>query len=119
MVREADYRDKILKSVPPELAIEKRWIFWKIKTNKKGKKEKFAGFPIGETKTEFTGWNEPDKWMTLDAALDALETRPKIDGVSFVLGSGFCGIDLDNAIDADKNPREWAQQILDFCQSYS
>ena len=48
--------------------------------------------------------NDPDTWVLFDAAFTAhADTTNNLDGVGFMLGDGWAGIDIDNCLDADQH----------------
>jgi hypothetical protein len=88
-----------LDGVPTELRELVRWVVWRLvwKANKKdgGKWDKPPFQPSGKpAKT-----NDPRTWTTFDKAAAAYQTG-RFDGIGFVLGDGFAGIDLDDVRDA-------------------
>jgi putative DNA primase/helicase len=74
--------------IPQELRSQRRWLTWAHRDGRKPPVNA-AGFPDPE-------WNDPETWLTYDAAVQRFESAEGIDGVGFVLGDGFSCIDMDH-----------------------
>lgn len=73
--------------LPEELKKEKRFVLWKI--NERGK------VPINANTNALAKSNDQNTWVTFDEAVNSKYT-PYVDGIGFMLGDGYVGIDLDN-----------------------
>src|SRR5687768_10520186 len=54
--------------------------------------------------------NDPTTWPTYEDAIDAYSSD--YDGIGFMLGDGFAGIDLDHCVAADGTIAEWALRLV-------
>jgi hypothetical protein len=81
-------------SIPDDLKQERRWLGWKWvwKTNA------WAKVPVDARSGMSKGWTSPDAWCSFEEAIAALN-RHSVDGVGFMLGDGFSGIDPDDCRD--------------------
>ena len=108
-----------LPAVPAlmELMLLPRWVCWRHKTMPNGKRTKV---PF-QARTAFpASTNKPETWSTYAAAAEAARRRGD-PGVGFVLNGegGYVGIDLDDCIGPDGDVLPWAQEILDFGETYA
>jgi hypothetical protein len=97
------------ENVPEPLRAERRWICWK--TDRDGKKQ-----PHGLAGTPLRGWREPANWATFDDA-EGARSEHSLDGLGFVLGDGWGGVDIDDCRDpatGDVDPK--AQAVVAFCE---
>lgn len=81
-------------NIPETLKNEKRWVLFK-KVIKDGKMTKI---PINALTGYGAKSNDNTTWTTFDTALNKCELLG-CDGLGFMLGDGYFGIDLDNHID--------------------
>lgn len=80
--------DFTYNKLPEELKKEPRFVFWKLVENK-GK------VPINAKTNQLAKSNDPTTWSTFEECVSS----PYInycDGIGFMLGDGWVGIDLDN-----------------------
>ena len=107
-----------IEQVPPELASLKRWVGWNYVLSPDGTKWTkrpfctHTGVAIGANK------NWQHKWVDF-ATARAGAARLQLDGVGFVLGDGFLGVDFDRCRDSTTGafravPKRW----IDDCDSY-
>lgn len=96
----------LIPSVPEMLYKNNRWIHW-IYGEKDGKQTKIPVSPQGK----WISTQESGYWLEYEAAKQ-ISSQNKLF-VGWVLGNGIGGIDLDYALDADGNVREWAKPIID------
>jgi putative DNA primase/helicase len=89
-----------LDAVPAALRDEPRWVLWRLvwKSNRKG--EGKWDKPPFQPSARPAKSNDPATWTTFDAAAAAYR-HGRFDGVGFVLGDGFAGVDLDDVRDPD------------------
>lgn len=104
---------------PPELAGLRQWVAYELRpsANRPGKTDKIPMNPyIGRPAQT----NNPKTWGTWADAQHAV-TRYKLAGVGFVFTDAdpYCGIDLDDAVDADGNLHAWADEIVHTINSYA
>lgn len=114
-----------LKAIPEELKQFPRWVFWKW-IRKKGE---WTKVPFDPSTGKKARPNDPSTWATWDIVTKVI-ARPltwipcgrDFDGVGFFFhkDDGFCGTDLDDAIDpATGKLKPWAQKIVDTLDSYT
>lgn len=80
--------------VPQEMKELKRWVLWK-KVTRDGKNTKF---PIDAHNGKGAKSNDDTTWSTFQDACDGLEEYD-CDGLGFMLGGGYFGVDIDHALD--------------------
>ena len=91
-----------LDSIPAELRESRRWLVWRYVPSKGlNPKKKPLGAKVNNSAT----------WLTFEGAVAAM-TSKKADGIGFVLGDGFVGIDLDECIAANGTLHEMARELL-------
>lgn len=82
------------ESIPAELRALPRWVMWKYEVRKDGKKTK----PPYKIDGYRASHSDPTTWATFEEVQAAFATG-KFDGVGFVLGDGFAGVDFDDVRD--------------------
>lgn len=82
-----------LPAVPAELREEDRWLVWRYE-RRDGKRTKVPYASTGGSASS----TDPGTWSSFDAAVAARETA-RADGIGFVLGDGWMGVDLDGVLD--------------------
>ena len=80
--------------VPQEMKELKRWVLWK-KVTRDGKNTKL---PIDAHNGKGAKSNDDATWSTFQDACDDLEEYD-CDGLGFMLGGGYFGVDIDHALD--------------------
>ena len=95
------------ENIPNELKSLKRWVLWKLKSDK-GK------IPINAKNGYGAKSNDADTWTTFDEALKRVDYF-SCEGLGFMLGNGYFGIDIDHAID-NKN---LIDEFVDSLNSYT
>ena len=80
--------------VPQEMKELKRWVLWK-KVTRDGKNTKL---PIDAHNGKGAKSNDDTTWSTFQDACDGLEEYD-CDGLGFMLGGGYFGVDIDHALD--------------------
>ncbi len=101
-----------MSSVPETLKNEKRWILWRHLDGRKP--------PVTPDGTPDKTWNSPEQWATFQDALAAFRDSEKVDGVGFVLGGGWGGIDLDHCRSIETgivDPR--AEAVVRMTEAYA
>lgn len=99
------------KKIPDEMKQLKRWVLWKIKTNEKGKPTKV---PINAKSGYGAKSNDSSTWTTFDEALKNAEILG-CEGLGFMLGNGYFGVDIDHAIDN----KDLINEFVDTLKSYT
>lgn len=97
-----------LKSVP-------RWVLWTY-VDRGGKRTKA---PINPATGNFASSTDPATWSTFPEAVAAWEMNPSADGLGFVLGDGWAGVDIDDCIDEKGYLHPEARKIVDTLDSYT
>jgi putative DNA primase/helicase len=102
--------------IPDDLTALPRWVIWKLE-ERDGKLTKIpyraADHHLPASSTD------PTTWGSFSAALATMEDG-KSDGVGFVLGDGFTGVDLDDCRDPQTGViADWAQTITTTLNSYT
>ena len=94
--------------IPLELASRQQWV---------GHKNKH---PIDPATGQRASTTKPSTWGSFRQAIAAVE-RFGLDGVGFVFTSDdpYCGVDLDDAIDADGTMKLWARSIIERLDGYT
>ena len=95
--------------IPQEMLEARRWVLWRYE-DRGGEMTKVPYRPDGRNASSVA----PQTWSSIEE-VEAVE--PDYDGVGFVLGGGFAGIDLDGCRDP-KTGRlaDWAKEILAKCR---
>ena len=64
--------------------------------------------------------DDPKTWATLRAALERLRREPSLtDGIGFMLGDGWVGVDVDDCIGEDGKVSEMAVAIVGRFSTYT
>jgi len=106
-------------AVPEELKRQRRWVCWAYE-ERKGKRTKVP-FIAGPASRRDGGprrasTRDPRTWR---AFADAVANSDRFEGIGFVLGDGFAGIDLDRCLASDRLLKPWAEPILEVVRSYA
>ena len=104
-----------LNTIPGELKEQKRWVNWR-KVQRGGKLTKV---PINPSNGEQARSNGPVTWGTDSQAVKRFK-KGDVDGIGFVLGDGYVGIDLDdcrNPATGEIESRAW--EIIRDIDSYA
>jgi len=103
-------------NVPNCLRNLAHWVCWKY-IERSGKSTKC---PVNAVH----GWNasstDPNSWCTFDEAFASYQKSDTLAGVGFVFSADdpFCGIDLDDCIDAEGNLL-WGRDIIEMFDTYT
>jgi len=96
------------ENIPEELKAVNRWVVWKYEVVEGSSKPKKAPYnALGKRANIANSAN----WMNFETALAVYKTG--YDGIGFVLGDGFAGIDVDDCI-RDGKLLQWAKGVLRF-----
>ena len=108
---------QVRRSVPVCLWQKDQWVCWKY-VERGGKATKV---PISPASGGYADSTDPGTWASLDDALAACKRFSALEGVGFVFTAEdeFCGIDLDDCIDADGQMKAWGRRIIDEMNSYA
>jgi len=111
--------------IPDDLTALQRWVLWIFvwKENKKGggKWDKVPHRVCGKKASS----TDPTQWNTFKAVYAAYQRRgagdTRFDGIGFVLGDGFVGIDLDDVRNPDTGEilTPWAVDLIESASTYA
>lgn len=107
----------MFENVPSELKNEALWCCWKLTQNGK--------VPIDAPKRTFAKSNDKSTfypWATILKYAGSYlrkENDRWIGGIGLGIFNGFSAIDIDHCIDDNGTISELAQEIIDYCQSYT
>ena len=114
--------EDIYKSIPEELKLNAVWCCWKYVKNDNGDNIKMPFNPL-------TGYrarsNDKSTFVTYPTILRyansyiAFEGKKQIGGIGLGIFNGYSAIDIDHCVDENGNISDMAQEIIDFCQSYT
>lgn len=95
------YKDLQTKyqKIPVELKAQKRWCLYILKKKNDGN---FTKIPICSMTGQNAKSNDSNTWSNFDIACMGAE-KYNADGLGFMFGDGYFGIDLDNHIQKDGN----------------
>jgi len=102
-----------ISNIPESLRSQDRWALWKYE-ERDGRQTKvpYQTSDIGASSTD------PTTWTTFPACFAALTTSNVYDGLGFMLGNGFAGIDLDHVLTSEGLHPE-AGKIVRALDSYT
>ena len=106
-----------LEQIPLALRSTPQWVAWRYIT-RDGKQTKAPVSPHDGSLADSTSGKT---WGTFDDAVEACRDDISLAGVGFVFTADdpYCGVDLDNSIDADGNIKPWAVDLLAKLDSYA
>ena len=92
---------------PAELKERRQWVCWRAET-RNGKPTKIP-YQVNRRKAQT---NEADTWTDYQTVCDHLDN---FSGIGFVFSGDdpYCGIDLDDCLDAQGELKDWAKPIVD------
>jgi len=107
----------IIQNTPQELRARPQWVLWRTE-DRNGKPTKV---PFDAKSGREASSTNPATWTTFEQAVEAFGESDRYDGAGFVFTKDdpFCGIDLDDCLDEDRNIAPWAQEILRLFPSYT
>lgn len=97
--------------VPDDLAERDQWVLWRYE-ERNGRSTKVP-YQVGGRRASST---DPKTWASFEAVSNEWRNAPaRYAGLGFVFSSGdlFCGIDLDDSLDAGGNPKSWARGVVE------
>ncbi len=103
-------------AIPAQLKALPQWVCWRL-VEADGRTTKW---PVEAKSGRRIDVTSPTNWLPYDAACAAADANPDVEGVGFCFSSHdpFCGIDLDDCLDAAGNIAPWAQSILAKFDTY-
>jgi primase-polymerase (primpol)-like protein len=103
--------------IPAELRGEKRWVLWRLVRSTKGT-ARWDKVPH-QSNGEHAKSNDPSTWATFKGVVAAYRSGG-YDGIGFMLGGGFAGIDLDDVRNRETGEitAPWAAELIEQTDSY-
>ena len=99
-----------VSQIPLELRQQRRWVLWRYET--RGDKRTKVPYTINGRLAKST---DPKTWNTLGACL---RYQGGYDGIGYVLGDGYAGVDMDNCV-TDGQLNEQSQAMTRWLNSYA
>jgi hypothetical protein len=103
--------------VPDDLRERDQWVLWRYE-ERNGRATKVP-YRLGHRRASST---DPSTWASFEAVTDEwLRAPSRYAGPGFVFSAEdpFCGIDLDNCLEADGNLKSWGRGIVErFSDTY-
>lgn len=95
------------------MKVESRWVVWQFER----RKGTWTKTPIDAMTGRNASSTNPSTWTQFAAAWAAYQ-RGGVDGIGFVLGDGWAGVDLDDHLDGDGRLSPFADHVLQRLNSY-
>jgi hypothetical protein len=108
--------------IPEAMKAEPRWVCWRyVRRRDKRGEWKWTKVPIDPKTGRNAKSNDRSTWGTYPEALAYyLEHRDRVDGVGFLLGGGYFGVDFDDAFDpASAKVQDWAAPHVAALDTYT
>src|SRR5262249_19415939 len=108
-----------LENIPREILGLKRWVLWRWEFKDSKWRKIPCSAKLGEADEDWNRakCNDPKTWSSFKAVLGRLR---HFDGIGFMLGDGFAGIDLDQCRDpATGHMDDKSRQIIQDINSYA
>lgn len=97
--------------IPTDLRNLNRWVLWKLSKDKHNRTTKI---PINAKTGYGAKSNDSETWTSFDYAINQIE-KYNCNGLGFMLGNGYFGVDIDHEIDN----KELINEFVDTLQSYT
>lgn len=106
-----------MESIPIALRSLPQWVAWRYIT----RDSKQTKAPVSPHDGSLADSTSNPTWGTFEQAVAACESNQTLAGVGFVFTADdpYCGIDLDNSLEADGNIKPWAKELLTKLDSYA
>jgi hypothetical protein len=115
--RSGDGGEPMEMMVPDDLKERDQWVLWSYQ-HINGRSTKIP-YQVGGRCASTT---DPATWSDFEAVVAELERSPnRYTGLGFVFchEDPFCGIDLDDSLDANGNPKPWVRGVIErFSDTY-
>lgn len=98
--------------IPNEMKQVKRWVLWKLKKVENGKTTKI---PINAKTGYGAKSNDESTWVSFDEAIKKVEYF-NCNGLGFMLGNGYFGVDIDHAIDNEELIDEFVESLKSYTE---
>lgn len=99
-------------NIPDELKQLKRWVLWKLK---KVDNNKTTKIPINAKNGYGAKSNDSDTWVSFDEAIK-MSNYFECEGLGFMLGNGYFGVDIDHAIDNEPLIEEFVGTLKSYTE---
>ncbi|MBM3266311.1 MAG: hypothetical protein FJZ01_01570 [Candidatus Sericytochromatia bacterium] len=101
-------------AIPAQLRAESRWVTWRVE-QRQGKRTKV---PLNRD-GHMASVTDAGNWRSFEEVVDEADRDDRLDGIGFVLGDGWAGVDLDDCRDpATGTLAPEAMEIVRRCNSY-
>lgn len=109
----------VVESIPIELRERTQWVCWRYQLNKD--RSDWTKVPIDANALSTASSTDVRTWTSFDRAVSKCVPDLGHDGVGFVFAEDdpYCGVDLDDCIDADGKVSPEAQAIVEEFNSYT
>ena len=112
----------LLLNIPQELKLNALWCCWRYTPNKNGDLVKMPFNPLtgfgakSNDKTTFVSYNTILQYA--DSYIE-YNGNKQLGGIGLGIFNGYSAIDIDDCVGDNGEIPEMAQEIIDFCQSYT
>ena len=97
--------------IPVEMRSARRWVLWRL-AEKDGRKTKI---PVDARTGYGAKSNDPDTWVSFEEAMGKADAYA-CDGLGFMLGNGYFGVDIDHAKDKPGLIAEFADTLRSYTE---
>ena len=99
-------------NIPSEMKQLKRWVLWKTKNTENGKTTKI---PINAKNGYGAKSNDSSTWVSFNEAISKVSFY-NCKGLGFMLGDGYFGVDIDNAIEDTELINEFVKKLNSYTE---
>lgn len=107
-----ELENKYLK-IPQDIKQTRRWICYRVEV----REDKKTKVPYNAINGSWAKSNDPTTWTSFRIAVMGC-IKYHFDGIGFMLGDGYFGIDLDNHEDANGNKPMTSDEFYDFSTEF-
>mgnify|MGYP003334930397 FL=1 len=100
--------------IPKVMADATRWVLWR-REQRDGNDTKV---PYDAKNFQRARSNDESTWCDYETARNVLHSGDGFNGLGFVLGGGFAGVDIDGCIDESGSVQPWAWSIIRALDTY-
>jgi putative DNA primase/helicase len=105
-------------NIPKQMKAAERWVCWAWQWDPG--RDRWTKVPINPATGYKAKSNNPKTWGSLKKATDwNLIHADAIDGIGFMLGDGWVGVDIDDCLDTNGNPSPMAAAIVRQFNTYT
>ena len=98
--------------IPNDMKNTRRWVLWRVRKLEDGRTTKI---PINANNGYGAKSNDEETWVSFDEAIEKVEYF-NCQGVGFMLGNGYFGVDIDHAIDDKELIDEFASSLKSYTE---